>query len=137
MVPFVGPPLVWWSISGVPSGLPSSASVKSNPYRWIVSVVVLLNTVSSSRRIVYWSHRDNQCLSTATPGVPESQTWIVITSVPKKFGFGVYTYVPSGLITIAFVGPLTGVVVTTNGVPSGSISPWPVKSPPTVGLSLL
>jgi hypothetical protein len=57
-----------------------------------------------------------------------------ITSVPKKFGFGVYTYVPSGLITLVpFVGPLTGVVVTTNGVPSGSLSP--VKSPPTVGLS--
>jgi hypothetical protein len=58
----------------------------------------------------------------------------VITSVPLKFGFGVYTYVPSGLITMfPFVGPLTGVVVTTSGVPSGSSSHR--LNRPTVGLS--
>jgi hypothetical protein len=38
---------------------------------------------------------------------------------------------------VPFVGPLTGVVVTTSGVPSGSLSPASVKSPPTVGLFLL
>jgi hypothetical protein len=43
------------------------------------------------------------------------------------FGFGVYTYVPSLITIVPFVGPLTGVVVTTNGVPSGSISPASVK----------
>ena len=36
---------------------------------------------------------------------------------------------------LPFVGPETGVVVTTNGVPSGSESPASVKSPPTVGFS--
>ena len=36
---------------------------------------------------------------------------------------------------VPLVGPLTGVVVTNNGVPSGSVSPTSVKSPPTVGLS--
>ena len=45
-------------------------------------------------------------------------------------------YVPSVLMTIVpLVGPDTGVVVTTNGVPSGSMSPASVKSPPTVGFS--
>ena len=36
---------------------------------------------------------------------------------------------------VPLVGPLTGVVVTTSGVPSGSVSPASVKSPPTVGVS--
>ena len=40
------------------------------------------------------------------------------------------------LMTIVpLVGPDTGVVVTNNGVPSGSMSPASVKSPPTVGFS--
>ena len=51
-------------------------------------------------------------------------------SVPLKFAFGVYVYVPSGLITIVpFDGPLTGVVFAVRGVPSGSVSPAFVKSP--------
>jgi hypothetical protein len=41
----------------------------------------------------------NVWLTQLVPGVPESHTCTVITSVPKKFVFGVYTYVPSGLIT--------------------------------------
>ena len=36
---------------------------------------------------------------------------------------------------LPLLGPLTGVVVTTNSVPSGSESPASVKSPPTVGVS--
>ena len=36
---------------------------------------------------------------------------------------------------LPFVGPTTGVVVTTKAVPSGSESPESVKSPPTVGVS--
>ena len=39
-------------------------------------------------------------------------------------------YVPFELMTIVpFDGPLTGVVLAVNGVPSGSLSPASVKSP--------
>jgi hypothetical protein len=55
-----------------------------------------------------------------------------ITSVPKKFGF-VYTYVPSGVDNHGSVCWSTHcVVVTTSGVPSGSLS---ALLSPTVGLS--
>ena len=118
-----------FAVSGVPSGSVSPASVKS-PVAGVSSFVVTtsLSTIGASftgdtvMLIVSFTQ--------ITPGVPASQIDTTTVSTPLKFGFGVYVYVPSVLITIVpFDGPLTGVVFAVSGVPSGSESPASVKSP--------
>ena len=65
-------------------------------------------------------------------GVPLSQTLTTTVSTPLKLLFGVYVYEPSAFTMIVpLLGPSTGVVFTTNGVPSGSESPASVTSPDT------
>ena len=132
IVPFDGPLTgVVFAVRAVPSGSESPAFVKS-PVAGTSSFVVTtsLSTIGASFTgvtvtvIVSFVH--------ATPGVPASQIETTMMSVPLKFAFGVYVYVPSGLITIVpFVGPFKGVVFAVSAVPSGSESPAFVKSPDT------
>jgi hypothetical protein len=122
MVPFVGP-LTGVVVPIVVFRLDRHRLHQLNQILLLDCLCCSVGNIISLRRIVYCCYCDSNVCSTAYSWYPESQTWIVITSVPKDFGFGVYTYVPSALITIAFVVQFTGVVVTTNGVPSGSISP--------------
>ena len=93
MLPFVGPTTgVVVTTNAVPSGSESPASVKSPPTVGLSSVVVLtsLSTIGASFTgvtvmvRVWFTHLFGN-------GVPESHTSTVITSVPLKFGFGVYT----------------------------------------------
>ena len=63
-------------------------------------------------------------------GVPSSQISTTTISGPVYPPVGVYVNVPSALMTIVpFEGPLNGVVFTTK-LPSISLSPISVKSPP-------
>jgi hypothetical protein len=66
----------------------------------------------------------------------QESNWIVkITSVPKVFDWCVHIRSVSTDNDCSVCWSTLLVVVTTNGVPSGSISPAFVKSLPTVGVS--